>query len=163
MPAGFCFAVKDKRESIQVIDEAGAEKLMGRGDMLLKTIDIKDPIRVQAAVIEDEEVEKLIEFLKKQSSAQYDESLMSELAKKESSGANGGSGGSSEYNRAVELVVAEGKASTSFLQRKMRIGYGKAAALIDEMEANGIVGPQDGSRPREVLVSSGEIEITGDD
>ena len=160
MPAGFAFSVLNKMESNQIISTSGAEQLMGKGDMLLKTVELKDPIRVQAAVIEDEEVDEIVNFLRKQSPAQYDEDLMERLAKKDTGASgDGGSGASNEYNRAVELVVAEGKASTSFLQRKMRIGYGKAAALIDEMESNGVVGPQDGSRPREVLVSSGEIDI----
>lgn len=158
MPAGFAFSVRDKMESNQIISQSGAEQLMGKGDMLLKTVELKDPIRVQAAVIEDEEVDEIVNFLRRQSPAQYDEELMEILTKKDV-GMTGSGGGISEYGRAVELVVAEGRASTSFLQRKMRIGYGKAAALIDEMEANCIVGPQDGSRPREVLVDSGEIDI----
>jgi S-DNA-T family DNA segregation ATPase FtsK/SpoIIIE len=159
IPAGFAFAVLNKMESNQIISQSGAEQLMGKGDMLMKTVEIKDPIRVQAAVIEDKEVDEIVGFLRQQSPAQYDEGLMEMLAKKDTGAAGSSGGGNSEYDRAVELVVGEGKASTSFLQRKMRIGYGKAAALIDEMEANGIVGPQDGSRPREVLVSSHEIDI----
>jgi S-DNA-T family DNA segregation ATPase FtsK/SpoIIIE len=135
---------------------------MGKGDMLMKTIELKDPIRIQAAVIEDEEVDEIVGFLRKQSLPQYDEGLMEALAKKDT-GAVGGAGGGSDgvYNQAVELIVGNGTASTAFLQRKLHIGYGRAASLIDQMEESGIVGPAGSARNggREVLVSSGEIDI----
>jgi S-DNA-T family DNA segregation ATPase FtsK/SpoIIIE len=164
MPAGFAFSVLNKMESNQIISQSGAEQLMGKGDMLMKTVELKDPIRVQAAVIEDEELDEIVGFLRQQSPPQYDETLMAELAKKESAAGAGGNTGDADYDQAVQLVIAAGKASTSYLQRKMNIGYGKAAALIDRMEANGIVGPQiSASRPRDLLVSAGDIEIKGDD
>lgn len=162
IPAGFCFAVLSKLESQQIINQSGGEQLMGKGDMLLKTQEIKEPIRVQAAVVDDDEIARIIGFIKEQSGPQYDEGLLEILARADSSthGAGTTSSGSSDYQRAVQIIISAGKGSTSLLQRKMNVGYGKAAKLLDEMEANGIISPSDGTnRPRQVLVSSNSIEV----
>lgn len=156
IPAGFAFAVRSKMESQQIINQSGGEQLMGKGDMLMINQQLKEPRRVQAAVVEDEEVEKIVDFLKKQSEPQYDNDLLAALENtgNGSGGEFGGGGNDPEYQQAVQTVINAGKASTSLLQRKLRIGYGKASRIIEEMEENGVIGPADGARPREVLISS---------
>lgn len=158
IPAGFAFMVRSKMESQQIINSSGAETLMGQGDMLMINAKIKKPQRVQAAFVSDEEVEAIVRKLKMQASPVYDESLEAKLSEESSVGGGGGAvaGGSSDdmYIRAVEAVLTNGKASTSFLQRRLGIGFSRAGRLMDEMEQNGIIGPANGSRPREVLISS---------
>ncbi len=157
IPAGFAFAVRSKMESQQIINSSGADQLMGKGDMLMITAKIKKPRRVQAANVSDEEVDRVVTDLKMQSPPQYDENLLARLNEKgASAGLPGSESRDSEYGQAVEVVINEGKASTTLLQRRLRIGYSKAARIMEEMEDNGIIGPADGSRPREVLVSSVE-------
>ena len=150
---------------------AGAEKLLNRGDMLFKPVDKTKPIRVQGAYVSDSEVEAIMEFLKSQGEgAQYDEDIFAEVNKAAQKCGNkkGGGGdfdddGDSEdvvgyYNdqkfiEAVEIAINSGKISTSLLQRKLSVGYGKAAKYIDAMEEIGVVGPANGQKPREVLMS----------
>ena len=146
-------------ESQQIINQSGAETLMGQGDMLMITAKLKKPRRVQSAFVDDDEVEQTITELKMQSGPQYNEMLLARLS--DDSPANGGaavpgstSSNDSLYMRAVQLVVEQGRASTSSLQRRLGIGFGRAGRIIDEMEQNGIVGPANGSKPREVLISS---------
>lgn len=158
VPAGFAFAVRSKMESQQIINASGAEGLMGKGDMLMITNSLKEPRRVQAVNVEDDEIDRIVADLKLQSPAQYNEALLAKLA--DNSVSNGGSvedglgSDDDDFRRAVEVVINAGKASTSLLQRRMRIGYGKASRLIDEMEDRGVISAPDGSRPREVLISS---------
>lgn len=160
IPAGFAFAVLNKRESIQIIGQAGAEKLMGKGDMLMVTLNHKKPRRVQAAFVDDDEVEQVVTRLKMQSGPQYDDTLLARLS--DEGPANGGiavpgaGGGSSDpmYQRAVQTVIEQNRCSTSFLQRRLGIGFSRASRIVDEMEENGVVGPSNGSKPREVLISS---------
>ena len=157
VPAGFAFAVRSKMESQQIINSSGAEGLMGKGDMLMITNSIKEPRRVQAVNVEDDEIDRIVAELKLQSPAQYNEELVARLAES-GNASNGGlgldGGDDDDFRRAVEVVVNEGKASTSLLQRRMRIGYGKASRLIDEMEERGVVSAPDGARPRQVLINS---------
>lgn len=158
VPARIAFTVASQVDSRTIIDQMGAEKLLGRGDMLLSTSDMPKPKRVQAAFISDEETEKVTQFIRDQRAPQYDEAIISqkvELGK----GSNVVSMDASDsdddmFKDAVKVVIEGGKASTSLLQRRLRIGYGRAARLIETMEEQGIVGPADGSRPREVLVTS---------
>jgi S-DNA-T family DNA segregation ATPase FtsK/SpoIIIE len=158
VPARIAFTVASQVDSRTIIDQMGAEKLLGRGDMLLSTSDMPKPKRVQAAFISDEETEKITAFIRDQRPPQYDEAIISqkvELGK----GSNVMSMDASDadddmFKDAVRVVIEGGKASTSLLQRRLRIGYGRAARLIETMEEQGIVGPADGSRPREVLVNS---------
>lgn len=159
VPAGFAFAVRSKMESQQIINASGAEALMGKGDMLMVTNEIKEPRRVQAVNVEDEEIDRIVADLRIQSPAQYNEDLMAKLS--ETAAASGMSGEFSmgddeDYKRAVQVVINEGKASTSLLQRRMRIGYGKASRLIDQMEEKGVIAPADGSKPRAVLIQSSD-------
>lgn len=160
VPARIAFTVASQVDSRTIIDQQGAEKLLGRGDMLFLTSDMPKPKRVQAALIEDEETGKITDFIRMQRPPQYDDEIISQpvqLSGKGSVVADMSGGGSSDddmFKDAVRCVIEGRKASTSLLQRRLRIGYGRAARLIEDMEEQGIVGPADGSRPREVLVSS---------
>ncbi len=167
VPARIAFTVASQVDSRTIIDQMGAEKLLGRGDMLLSTSDMPKPKRVQAAFISDEETEKVTQFIRDQRPPQYDDEIISQPVQlgKGSNVMDMGSGGGNDadddmWKDAVKVVIEGGKASTSLLQRRLRIGYGRAARLIETMEEQGIVGPADGSRPREVLVSSLE-EVMG--
>jgi S-DNA-T family DNA segregation ATPase FtsK/SpoIIIE len=158
VPARIAFTTASQVDSRTIIDQIGAEKLLGQGDMLLSTSNMPKPIRVQGAFISDEETMKVNDFLRMQRPPQYDDEVVSQPVQL----SNGRGGVVAEvdpsdepvYKDAVEVVIQAGKASTSLLQRRLRIGYGKAARLIETMEEQGIIGPADGSRPREVLVSS---------
>lgn len=159
VPARIAFTVASQVDSRTIIDQMGAEKLLGRGDMLLSTSDMPKPKRVQAAFISDEETEKVTAFIRDQRPPQYDDEIISQpvqLGKGSNVVDMGGASDADDdmFREAVRVVIEGGKASTSLLQRRLRIGYGRAARLIETMEEQGIVGPADGSRPREVLVSS---------
>ena len=148
VPSRMAFAVSSGIDSRTIIDTNGAEKLLGRGDMLFLPIDKNTPVRVQGAFIPDQDVSKVVDFITEQQSAEYDESMMvsddeiNEEAEEESE--------DDLFNEALEFVVEQQKASTSLLQRHFRIGYNRAARLVDELEQRGYIGPQDGSRPRQV-------------
>ena len=169
VPARIAFTVASQIDSRTIIDQMGAEKLLGRGDMLLLTSDMPKPKRVQAALIEDEETAKVTEFLKMQRPPQYDDEVVSQPVQLNGKGgivadysANGNSGSEEPmYRDAVRVVIDGGKASTSLLQRRLGIGYGRAAKLIDTMEEQGIVSSATGNKPREVLVSSLEDVFGG--
>ena len=160
VPARVAFTVASQVDSRTIIDQIGAEKLLGRGDMLLSTSDMPKPKRVQAALIEEDETTKVMDFIRMQRPPQYDDEVVSQPVQLNGKGgvvAEFGSGvdqDDSIWRDAVHVVLENRKASTSLLQRRLRIGYGRAARLIETMEEQGIVGPADGSRPREVLVSS---------
>ena len=155
VPSRISFAVGSQIDSRTILDMAGAEKLLGKGDMLFAPIGANKPIRVQGAFISDDEVEKLVEFVKAQREPEYDNTVTQEVekeAEKESSDAN------DVYRdelleRAVNLVMESGQASVSMLQRHFRIGYTRAARLVDTMEDLKIVGPSMGSKAREILMS----------
>jgi DNA segregation ATPase FtsK/SpoIIIE, S-DNA-T family len=157
VPARIAFTVASQVDSRTIIDQMGAEKLLGRGDMLLLTSDMPKPKRVQAALIEDNETAKVMDFIRMQRPPQYDDEVVSQpvvLNGKGSVVTDMGDGDDDMWQDAVRVVIEGRKASTSLLQRRLRIGYGRAARLIEQMEEQGIVGHADGSRPREVLVSS---------
>jgi len=155
VPSRISFAVGSQIDSRTILDMVGAEKLLGKGDMLFAPIGANKPIRVQGAFISDDEVEKLVEFVKAQREPEYDNTVTQEVekeAEKESSDAN------DVYRdelleRAVNLVMESGQASVSMLQRRFRIGYTRAARLVDTMEDLKIVGPSMGSKAREILMS----------
>ncbi|MBO9128882.1 DNA translocase FtsK [Bacillus sp. 165] len=151
IPSRIAFAVSSQTDSRTILDMGGAEKLLGRGDMLYMPVGASKPTRVQGAFLSDEEVEKVVDFVISQQKAQYQE----EMIPQENADANH-SVEDNLYEEAVELVVEMQTASVSMLQRRFRIGYTRAARLIDAMEANGVVGPYEGSKPREVLVSGAE-------
>lgn len=155
VPSRISFAVGSQIDSRTILDMAGAEKLLGKGDMLFAPIGANKPIRVQGAFISDNEVEKLVEFVKAQREPEYDDTVTQEAekeAEKESAEDN------DVYRdelleRAVNLVMESGQASVSMLQRRFRIGYTRAARLVDTMEDLKIVGPSMGSKAREILMS----------
>jgi S-DNA-T family DNA segregation ATPase FtsK/SpoIIIE len=155
VPGRIAFTVVQQVDSRTIIDQAGAEKLLGSGDMLFSIPELNKPIRVQAALTTDAETTKVCDFLRSQRQPTYDEEVVSQpvqLTGKAATVMSSGSEDDSAWKEAVEVVVASGKASTSLLQRKLRIGYGRASRLIDMMEEQGIIGPADGAKPRQVLV-----------
>jgi S-DNA-T family DNA segregation ATPase FtsK/SpoIIIE len=160
VPARIAFTVASQVDSRTIIDSMGAEKLLGRGDMLLLTSDMPKPKRVQAALIDDDETAKVTAFIQQQQAPEYNDDIISQPVQIGGKGgvvadAGGGDGGDEDMLRDAVRVVIEGrKASTSLLQRRLRIGYGRAARLIEEMEERGIISSADGNRPREVLVRS---------
>jgi S-DNA-T family DNA segregation ATPase FtsK/SpoIIIE len=160
VPARIAFTVASQVDSRTIIDQMGAEKLLGMGDMLFMTSDMPKPKRVQGAFISDDETAKVTDFIRMQRPPQYDDEIISQPVQLNGKGGTvaemggGGEGGDDMWQDAVRVVIEGRKASTSLLQRRLRIGYGRAARLIEEMEEQGIVGPADGARPREVLVGS---------
>jgi DNA segregation ATPase FtsK/SpoIIIE, S-DNA-T family len=165
VPARIAFTVASQVDSRTIIDQMGAEKLLGRGDMLLLTSDMPKPKRVQAALIEDDETGKVMEFIKMQRPPMYDDEVVSQPVQLGGKGSTVADFGGSDpdddmFRDAVNVVIENRKASTSLLQRRLRIGYGRAARIMEQMEEQGIIGHADGSRPREVLVSSAD-EVFG--
>lgn len=153
VPSRISFAVSSGVDSRTILDQTGAEKLLGRGDMLYMPIGASKPERIQGAYIASDEVERVIAWVKKQQKVDYDETMIPKKGES-TSGENGGKDEPEDefYNQAVDLVRRQQTASVSMLQRRFRIGYNRAARIVDEMEAKGIVGPSEGSKPRQVLV-----------
>lgn len=152
VPSRISFAVSSGVDSRTILDQVGAEKLLGRGDMLFLPIGAPKPERVQGAYISVDEVEKVVEWVKNQQEAQYNEDMIP--SKKDNENATMGDDEPEDefYDQAVDLVRRQQSASVSMLQRRFRIGYNRAARIVDEMESKGIVGPSEGSKPRQVLV-----------
>ncbi len=148
VPSRIAFAVSSGIDSRTIIDTNGAEKLLGRGDMLFLPIDSNTPIRVQGAFISDQDVSRVVKFITDQQSADYDESMM--VSDEEIKEEDQEDSEDELFGDALDFVVDQQKASTSLLQRHFRIGYNRAARLIDDLEKRGYIGPQDGSRPRQV-------------
>ncbi len=154
IPSRIAFAVSSQIDSRTILDMGGAEKLLGRGDMLFMPIGASKPIRVQGAFLSDEEVENVVHFVISQQTAQYQEEMIPTDVKEVDKEVD-----DELYNDAVQLVTDMQTASVSMLQRRFRIGYTRAARLIDAMEERGIVGPYEGSKPREVLITGAEEQI----
>lgn len=159
VPARIAFTVASQIDSMTILDQAGAEKLLGQGDMLFKTTTTPKPKRIQGAWVTDDEVSKITDHLRMQSAPQYNDEIISQPVQLNGKGGvvmdfDGPEGGDDMFKDAVRAVIEGRKASTSYLQRRLRIGYSRAARIIEEMEEQGIIGPADGSRPREVLISS---------
>lgn len=149
------FATASQVDSRTILDLSGAEKLLGNGDMLFIGNGINKPKRIQGCYVSDSEIEELNNFLRSKQEAFYDESILSFR----SSHVGGGSGGDGVeeddlYNEAVDTVMQAGKASASLLQRRLRVGYARAARLLDILERQGVIGPPDGARPRDILISN---------
>ncbi len=153
--------VSSQIDSRTILDASGAEKLLGHGDMLYSPIGASKPVRVQGCFISDEEVEKLCNFVKNQGQSQYDESIAKEIEEKavkdkKSSPFEEEQGGEqldALFEKAVDIVLETGTASTSFLQRKLSVGYARGAKIIDQLQEKGIIGPSNGSKPREILIN----------
>lgn len=153
IPSRIAFMVASKMDSRIIIDQVGAEKLLGRGDMLYASATDPFPVRIQGTYVSDQEVENVVEYVKGFGEPEYiDEEIFVETEEDEMT--EPGLFGSTDdplYNKALEIVMQSGKASASYLQRRLSIGYNRAARLIEDMEARGIVGPQNGSKPREII------------
>lgn len=167
VPARIAFTTASQVDSRTIIDQIGAEKLLGRGDMLLLTPDMPKPKRIQAALVEDDETNKITDFIRSQRDADYNDEVVSIPVVLNGKGGVVADYGASDadddmFKDAVRCVIESRKASTSLLQRRLRIGYGRAARLIETMEEQGIVGPADGSRPRDVLVNSMDAVFSDD-
>ncbi len=147
------FAVASNADSRTILDQAGAEKLLGKGDMLFLAPDRPQPRRIQGVLLKDEEIRSVTDFIKKQSPPAYDEAIVSYRSTASPTGLGGDGGGDDElYNDAREVVIQAGKASASLLQRRLKVGYARAARLLDLLEEEGVIGPGDGAKPRDVLV-----------
>lgn len=155
IPSRIAFFVSSAIDSRTILDSSGAESLLGKGDMLYLPMGESHTTRIQGCFISDNEISKLIEYCKTQSNVKYDETFTNtEVAHSSSSGSSNSDadGDDPMYNEVVEFAIETGKISASLIQRRFRFGYNRAARMIDLLEARGIVGPQNGSKPREVLV-----------
>lgn len=157
VPSRVAFAVSSGTDSRTILDENGAEKLLGRGDMLFKPIDENHPVRLQGSFISDDDVERIVGFIKNQADADYDDSFdPGEVS--ESDLKSGGGGASQEgdplFEDAKALVLETQKASASMLQRRLSVGFNRATRLMDELEAAGVIGPAEGTKPRKVLMTN---------
>ncbi|GCD83290.1 DNA translocase FtsK [Parageobacillus thermoglucosidasius] len=155
IPSRIAFSVSSQTDSRTILDMGGAEKLLGRGDMLFLPMGASKPVRVQGAFVSDEEVEEVVDFVISQQKAQYYEEMIINEENNE-----GEEFEDELYEEAVRLVVEMQSASVSMLQRRFRIGYNRAARLIDAMEARGVVGPYEGSKPRAVLIPKENVKTS---
>ena len=162
IPSRIAFAVSSQVDSRTILDGSGAEKLLGQGDMLFMPVGAPKPTRIQGTFVRDEEISRVLDFIKSSATVQYDEAMIEAMEKHTiQDGKKGGSGADADdetdtdpmYNQAVEVVIDAGQASTSLLQRRCKLGYARAARIMDEMEQNGIIGPSEGAKPRAVLIS----------
>ena len=167
IPSRIAFAVASSLESRIILDTQGAEKLVGKGDMLWFPLGSGKPLRVQGCLIDDKEVASVVNFVKESGTAVYDETVLREIeehAQEQGKGGRGQNGGGSPsedteegcdelYTAAVDIVLELGQASVSMLQRRLKLGYARAARLVDQMEDRGIVGPFEGSKPRQLLIN----------
>lgn len=154
IPSRIAFAVASQIDSRTILDQRGAERLLGKGDMLYFPMGESSPTRVQGCFINDDEIKRLIDYCKNQATAKYDSAFESVSQNTSSGSGNSAVGGDDDdaYNDVVEFAIQTGKISASLIQRRFRFGYNRAARMMDLLEARGIVGPQNGSKPREVLV-----------
>ena len=153
IPSRIAFAVASQIDSRTILDMGGAEKLLGKGDMLYLPMGENTPVRIQGNFIADEEIERLISYVSKEQVAKYDNSL-TEIPDNHMAGANSSKEEYDDplYNEIVDFAITTGKISASLLQRRFRLGYNRAARIVDLLEERGIIGPANGSKPREVLV-----------
>ncbi|HJB20695.1 MAG TPA: DNA translocase FtsK [Candidatus Fournierella merdavium] len=159
IPSRIAFAVSSQVDSRTILDAGGAEKLLGMGDMLFMPVGAAKPVRIQGTYVKDEEISAVLDFIKQGSTSQYDEEMIAQMDKlavadKGSGGGEEGDGGHDPMlDQAVEVVIDAGQASTSLLQRRCKLGYARAARIMDEMEQLGVIGPYQGAKPREVLIT----------
>lgn len=164
IPTRIAFAVSSQVDSRTILDSAGAEKLLGRGDMLFSPVGSNKPNRIQGCFVSDEEVEAVVECIKNGGTVAYDDDVMVEIErqaaveKKQKTGLpEDGPSDDPMLDEAIKVVVENGMASTSLLQRKLKLGYARAARIVDEMEQRGVVGPYEGSKPRKVLITKEQL------
>ncbi|HGS2439128.1 TPA: DNA translocase FtsK [Streptococcus pneumoniae] len=152
VPSRVAFAVSSGTDSRTILDENGAEKLLGRGDMLFKPIDENHPVRLQGSFISDDDVERIVNFIKTQADADYDESFdPGEVSENEGEFSDGDAGGDPLFEEAKSLVIETQKASASMIQRRLSVGFNRATRLMEELEMAGVIGPAEGTKPRKVL------------
>lgn len=152
VPSRVAFAVSSGTDSRTILDENGAEKLLGRGDMLFKPIDENHPVRLQGSFISDDDVERIVNFIKTQADADYDESFdPGEVSENEGEFSDGDAGGDPLFEEAKSLVIETQKASASMIQRRLSVGFNRATRLMEELEIAGVIGPAEGTKPRKVL------------
>lgn len=152
VPSRVAFAVSSGTDSRTILDENGAEKLLGRGDMLFKPIDENHPVRLQGSFISDDDVERIVNFIKAQADADYDESFdPGEVSENEGEFSDGETGGDPLFEEAKTLVIETQKASASMIQRRLSVGFNRATRLMEELEMAGVIGPAEGTKPRKVL------------
>ena len=164
IPSRLSLFVSSQVDSRTILDTVGAEKLLGNGDMLFNPVGMSKPVRIQGAFLSDEEIEKVVDYIKSEEEVEYDSNVMDEIArnaaadsKKKSAQASAGDeagSGDEKVAAAIDVVVECQAASTTLLQRKLGLGYARAARIMDELEQRGIVGPSEGSKPRKVLISA---------
>lgn len=164
IPTRIAFAVSSYIDSKTILDTAGAEKLLGRGDMLFSPVGSSKPKRIQGCFVSDAEVEKVVEFVKKSGSTDYSDDIMVEIERQAAVEKHKSTGLPEDapdadpmLEEAIKVVVENGQASTSLLQRKLKLGYARAARIVDEMEERGVVGPYEGSKPRKVLITKEQL------
>ena len=162
IPTRIAFKVSSQVDSRTILDTSGAEKLVGNGDMLFLPVGATKPLRVQGCFVSDAEVVRVVDYLKKYSSANYNEEFIRETeenaAREKGQSPQSEDGADAMLEQAIETVIEAGQASTSLLQRKLRLGYSRAARIMDDMENMGIIGPADGSRPREVRMTRAQFQ-----
>ena len=152
VPSRIAFAVSSGTDSRTILDENGAEKLLGRGDMLFKPIDENHPVRLQGSFISDEDVERIVAFVKNQAEADYDDSFdPGEVSENDMESGGGDDEGDPLFEEAKALVIETQKASASMIQRRLSVGFNRATRLMEELEAAGVIGPAEGTKPRKVL------------
>ena len=152
VPSRVAFAVSSGTDSRTILDENGAEKLLGRGDMLFKPIDENHPVRLQGSFISDDDVERIVNYIKAQADADYDESFdPGEVSENDGEFSDGESGGDPLFEEAKALVIETQKASASMIQRRLSVGFNRATRLMEELEMAGVIGPAEGTKPRKVL------------
>ena len=155
VPSRIAFAVSSGTDSRTILDENGAEKLLGRGDMLFKPIDENHPVRLQGSFISDEDVERIVAFVKNQAEADYDDSFdPGEVSESDMESGGGDDEGDPLFEEAKALVIETQKASASMIQRRLSVGFNRATRLMEELEAAGVIGPAEGTKPRKVLQTS---------
>ena len=168
VPSRIAFAVSSQTDSRTILDIGGAEKLLGKGDMLFCPVGANKPTRVQGCFVSDEEVESVVEFIKSHGDGEsaYDNAVSDEIEKlaaaQNEKGQKGGDAADGEaldamIEQAIECVVESGMASTSLLQRRLKLGYARAARIVDQLESLGVVGPYEGSKPRKVLMTKAQL------
>ena len=152
VPSRVAFAVSSGTDSRTILDENGAEKLLGRGDMLFKPIDENHPVRLQGSFISDNDVERIVSFIKAQADADYDDSFdPGEVSESDGDSGSGDEGGDPLFEEAKALVIETQKASASMIQRRLSVGFNRATRLMEELEMAGVIGPAEGTKPRKVL------------
>ena len=166
IPSRIAFAVASAINSRIILDQSGAEKLLGKGDMLFNPLGVNKPQRIQGCFVSDGEVEEVVAFVKQCGQPEYNQEILEHMERSAQAAEEGGGGGSAGgdpddeddpvFDEAVEIVVSSGQASVSMLQRRLKLGYSRAARLVDQMEERGIVGPFEGSKPRAVLITKSD-------